>query len=723
MRTREKILLLLLTVTLALGALVYLKSRRDDASLVRFRSFLLDHPMRNLSNAITSVTETASDSGNTAIFWYGGLSLFAIVMLGIVFQSAGNAERRVFRDRLVEAQVTKAELESLLQDSIWKEKHARVARETALEELQASASRILALEDRLTANERLLKRQEGELKALRSQQTAVAERPLETRSATMPEQSALRDELRKMAGLVQEKESAVNQLEKNFRDRIDVLETQLNSKEKLMGQRYRELEALRAQLAKAEATKRETELVLAQELRNEKQALTAKDAAMQELEQGLTAKICTVETRLSDHLELLQSRSTELDAVRSEANVLTAQLADVTSAKARADHLLQQELKKKAELLESKDAAFKDLQENSEARVQALEDQLKNQEKLQKEQDDELAALRAQLSEAGTAKNHTESFLAEELRKEKQEREAKDSALKELERNLAIRTHSLNVQLREKEEFLQSRSTELDAVRSEANLLTAQLGDVTSAKERADHLLQQELKKKAELLESKDAAFRELQTNLSATVSHLENHIREKDALLQSRNAELGAATAQLTNMESSRQEIEAQLREELRAATEMLQAKDLTLRERENSSTQLTDTLKKEISEQGRLLKRRDEELVALRSELNALNAQPENIDSASAGAEALHHQQIEDEDTTNPLEEHSKKFAALESSLRDKEDLLKTREEKIARLESEIKEKRTELAKHEISIWQAYERRALWKQRLAKFGISIKD
>ena len=95
----------------------------------------------------------------------------------------------------------------------------------------------------------------------------------------------------------------------------------------------------------------------------------------------------------------------------------------------------------------------------------------------------------------------------------------------------------------------------------------------------------------------------------------------------------------------------------------------------------------------------------------------------SASARAEALHRQQIQEEGTTSTLEESSKQFAALESSLREKEDVLKTREEKIARLESELKEKRTELAKREISVWQAYERRALWKQRFAKFGISIKD
>jgi hypothetical protein len=52
-----------------------------------------------------------------------------------------------------------------------------------------------------------------------------------------------------------------------------------------------------------------------------------------------------------------------------------------------------------------------------------------------------------------------------------------------------------------------------------------------------------------------------------------------------------------------------------------------------------------------------------------------------------------------------------------------MKTRDEKIERLESELKEKRTELARHEIEVWQAVERRSQWKRRLSKFGIPMKD
>jgi hypothetical protein len=64
-----------------------------------------------------------------------------------------------------------------------------------------------------------------------------------------------------------------------------------------------------------------------------------------------------------------------------------------------------------------------------------------------------------------------------------------------------------------------------------------------------------------------------------------------------------------------------------------------------------------------------------------------------------------------------------ALELVLKEKEDLIKTRDAKIERLEVELQEKRKELARHEISIWQSVERRELWKHRLAKLGITLKD
>ncbi len=40
-----------------------------------------------------------------------------------------------------------------------------------------------------------------------------------------------------------------------------------------------------------------------------------------------------------------------------------------------------------------------------------------------------------------------------------------------------------------------------------------------------------------------------------------------------------------------------------------------------------------------------------------------------------------------------------------------------------TELKEKKTQLARHEIEVWQGIERRGVWKHRLSKVGIRLKD
>jgi hypothetical protein len=79
--------------------------------------------------------------------------------------------------------------------------------------------------------------------------------------------------------------------------------------------------------------------------------------------------------------------------------------------------------------------------------------------------------------------------------------------------------------------------------------------------------------------------------------------------------------------------------------------------------------------------------------------------------------------ESVIKQLEESSKRTRFLESMLSEKEEILKANDEKMQRLEAELKEKRKELARHEIEVWQDIEKRELWKRRLAKFGISLKD
>jgi cytoplasmic iron level regulating protein YaaA (DUF328/UPF0246 family) len=95
----------------------------------------------------------------------------------------------------------------------------------------------------------------------------------------------------------------------------------------------------------------------------------------------------------------------------------------------------------------------------------------------------------------------------------------------------------------------------------------------------------------------------------------------------------------------------------------------------------------------------------------------------SAPVRTEGLTQEKLLTETTLKEIEEGSKRIRALESLLSEKEEIVKHNDEKIERLESELKEKRKELARHEIEVWQDIEKRELWKRRLAKFGISLKD
>ena len=72
MQSRSKILILLFTVTLALGTLTLLHSSNDNDAVLRLRSLFSNRTLYNLKHTLVSITDGAS-------LWYGGISLFAIL--------------------------------------------------------------------------------------------------------------------------------------------------------------------------------------------------------------------------------------------------------------------------------------------------------------------------------------------------------------------------------------------------------------------------------------------------------------------------------------------------------------------------------------------------------------------------------------------------------------------------------------------------------------------
>ena len=475
MQSRSKILILLFTVTLALGALTLLHSSNDKDAILRLRSLFSNPTLYNLKHTLTSITDGTS-------LWYGGISLFAIIMIPLVFRVARRNDWQGLRERFTEPKAANAEAAKL--------------------------------------------------------------RPRETISAKAEVDSALREELKGMTDLLQEKDSTITELENS-----------LSGKQQLLQNRSKELDGLKSkvnvltdQLTDFRLAKERAESLLQQELKKTK-VPQAKDSIITGLENNLTVT-----------QDLLRSRTQELDALKSKVNTLTDQLTDLRLAKERAENVLQRELKK-TKVLQAKDSVIMELEDSLSGQVHALESELTEKQELLQTRSRELKAvkskvntLRERLTALGTAKKQTETVLQQQLNKKTELLQAKDTAMKELQESLSTRVHALEGQLKEKEKLLEDRDAELEMLGSETNSLT----ESGSARKRAQSLLLQELQNRTELLQAKDAGVIELQERLNTTVHALENARSELETLMKQRDAEL---PDQLTKNGPTKEQAEGLLR------------------------------------------------------------------------------------------------------------------------------------------------------------------
>src|SRR5262245_49547661 len=292
MKTQAKIMIVLFMLTLALGTLVLLYA--SDDVLRRFRWFVFNDPLQLIAD-VTLGLRTAS------ALWYGWISLSAMTMVGITIKLAMNAELRAFSNRLVEAEVAKAELEAALQDSLWKEKHARGAKDAAMKDLEATVGKLMVAEHQLMESQQLLETQDKELNALRSQVNIPGEQLSALAAGSAQQQQELTDKLKRTTELLQAKEAAARELEKNLNGKVHGLETQLISKETLLKEQENDLKTLQQELTRMRAAKTQADNVLAEELKKEKHALQTKDSAIKDLEKNLASK------RSEEHTSELQS--------------------------------------------------------------------------------------------------------------------------------------------------------------------------------------------------------------------------------------------------------------------------------------------------------------------------------------------------------------------------------------------------------------------------------
>jgi chromosome segregation ATPase len=112
-------------------------------------------------------------------------------------------------------------------------------------------------------------------------------------------------------------------------------------------------------------------------------AVIAQELAARKLEEELTARIRQLESRLAEQDSLLAERSAELDAAKAHAAIAPD---------------LEKQLSDKDELLNAKDVAFKEREENLNAQIVDLQNQLKAQQELTAIREGELNATRELLN-------------------------------------------------------------------------------------------------------------------------------------------------------------------------------------------------------------------------------------------------------------------------------------------------------------------------------------
>src|SRR5690242_11678441 len=120
MRTREKVLILLVVATLVLGGLTFFAFRDNDVE-ANYSRWLLSVYLKQGLSAPAQVF----DQLPAGTLLYGGLAIFAVVMTLVFLKMARDGEIQALRKRLSDLRTEKIETDSMLQEVIWKGKHER----------------------------------------------------------------------------------------------------------------------------------------------------------------------------------------------------------------------------------------------------------------------------------------------------------------------------------------------------------------------------------------------------------------------------------------------------------------------------------------------------------------------------------------------------------------------------------------------------------------------
>jgi chromosome segregation ATPase len=705
MRTREKLLILLILATVILGAFVFLHFRDNELEANYFRWLLADTLRQGVASPVRNFFEGLPP--NAVLF--GSVGIFAAVIFVIGFKLLRDRELESLRRRLLMIGAAKTETESLLQEEVWKGRHERQARDSAMRDLESSIDKIEKLIVELDDKERQLNVRDSELMKLRSGDGSFAA----SESFPAPADRPLRRELAEANRMLQQKDSSIQELQSAFDAKSKIWESQLREKNALLKSRDEELEVLKAELGSLshrfgdlEAAKKRSEDLLREELTQKNEVLEANELSIRNEQKRLSEKIRTFEAQLSEKDRHARGLDSELRAIQKR-------LGETTAAKERAERLYQQESLKIQEALRAKESVIEEMDQKRNVAARALHDELAQKDLLLQVRDDELKGLKAELkavtlrwNEMAAAKEQTEKALAEETQKAQRLREAHDVANRALQERLGKEIKELEGQLGERRESLMNREREVTELKTQITSVGEQLTKIKAASERTVASLQQQLRKETENRQSADSAHRLLEESLKSKIETLEKQLAERqesvggrDTEVVSLRSEIAALNQRAAEMAAAKEEADRLLREAINQNDELVRSNDAraaTLKTLEEDQIAKLRDLESELVDKNSLLQARESELRDSKRQLAELNSSTEQAlnrlqDDVRRKSDLLEEKEI----SFRSLEERlTGKVRSLETELTEHQESLRNRDRELRTVTSKANQLSAQLA-----------------------------
>ena len=656
------------------------------------------------------------------------------------------SEVHALNAKFQEAKTAREQAETALDKALSKGQHLSDEKASTVRELEERYGKSLRqLELQLREKEQFLQIRDGEIQSLSLTVESLTKKFDESTLARANSEKSLKESLRKEHELRLARESGNKELEARYTGELKNLQHQLTERDSLLQTRGAEIEALQTQLAslaeqlsKVGSAKERAASLLQEKLRKEKAFLSASDSALRELESNFSAKISALEQQLAERQKLVDGRDAEVGSLRAELIAAQQQASEWSAAKHQAEKMLEEAFKENTALLSTKDSAVQELQAELLAKQHALEGQLGEKEKSLKDREVELQAAKRQLAELDAANDQTVRLFQADAKEKDDLLRARDAALKELEKRSEDRLRALEAQLAETQGLAEVRHGEVESLRSKLKDLTGQIDLLSNTKEESVRALDRELRQRNEALQVKEVDLAKLEIHFKGQLETLEAKLSEQQNLMATREGEVDALMNKVREISekysllaSEKERSDRALQEELREKTALLQARESSVDDVEERLSGKLEFLERQLADKQKLLESGGTEMAAMREQIATLHERLQETEAAKAHTERL----LEEARANGPHlpsvipsgddEEGatSGESNGLDTLLNEREELLKARDNLIQNLMAELKEKKTQLARHEIEVWQGIERRGVWKQRLSKVGIRLKD